>query len=189
MTPSSPHNMYYVAIVCPTAINEKVQQYKLWMQQQFDCKVALKSPAHITLIAPFYFETIKESELITALEGFEYNHPPFTIQLNDFANFGKRVIFIQVVENKELESLHDSINIYFHQLFPKIIKKEDRSFHPHVTIANRDVKPSAFVKACEYFSERKFEESFTSNTISLLKLSDGKWNVIAQKEWTISNQF
>lgn len=178
------HSMYYIAIVCPSAINEKVLEYKVWMQQQFGCKVALKSPAHITLVAPFYFGSANEKELITALDNFEYNYSPLEIQLNDFAHFGKRVIYIRVVENKELESLHNSINSYFHQLFPSIIKKDDRPFHPHVTIANRDIKPSAFVKAWEYFSNRKFEESFTSNTISLLKLSDGKWNSIAQKDWT-----
>lgn len=183
MKENLPHSMYFIAIVCPAAINEKVLPYKLWMQQQFDCKVALKSPAHITLIAPFYFETAKEPELITAFRNFEYKHLPFKIQLNDFAHFGKRVIFIHVVENKGLELLHSHINSYFHQLFPVIIKKDDRPFHPHVTIANRDVKPSAFVIAWEYFSKRKFEESFTSNTISLLKLSDGKWNSIAQKDW------
>lgn len=177
------HKMYFIAIVCPDAINEKVLQCKLWMQQQFGCKAALKSPAHITLVAPFYFDITREPELIIAIKNFEHNHLPLPVQLKDFAHFGKRVIFIQLNENKELGLLHLRINNYFNLLFPGAIKKESRPFHPHVTIANRDVKPSAFEKAWEYFSKRKFEESFTSNTISLLKLVDDKWNVIAQKYW------
>jgi 2'-5' RNA ligase len=187
MSSANVHSMYYIAIVCPEVINKKVLQYKLWMQQHFDCKVALKSPAHITLATPFYFETTKEPELIEAVRRFNYDHLPVVVQLNDFSHFGKRVIFIQVNTNKELEPLCQTINIYFHQLFPDLIKKEERPFHPHITIANRDVKPSAFIKAWEYFSKQKFEESFASNTISLLKLSDSKWNVIAQKDWTIDS--
>lgn len=188
MSTSSLYNMYYVAIVCPSAINEKILQYKLWMKQQFGCKAALKSPAHITLVAPFYFEASKDPELIITLKNFEYKQLPFPVQLNDFAHFGKRVIYIQVTENKKLELLHNSINIYFRLQFPGLIKNDDRPFHSHVTIANRDVKPSVFVKAWEYFSKRKFEEHFTSNTISLLKLGDEKWNVIAQKDWAVSGE-
>jgi 2'-5' RNA ligase len=60
------------------------------------------------------------------------------------------------------------------------IKKDDRPFHPHITIANRDMKPARFEKAWEHFSNKEFTESFDTNSIFLLKLNDGKWNVIGE---------
>lgn len=177
------HNMYYMAIVCPDAINEQVLQYKQWMQLHYDCKVALKSPAHITLVAPFYFAAEKEMELIHSLESFVCDILPVSIELNHFSHFGKRVIYINVVPGEALHRLSQSVNNYFRQLFPGVLKKDDRPFHPHITIANRDITPRVFTEAWEYFSRRKFEAAFTSDTISLLKLVDGKWIVIAKKEW------
>ena len=60
------------------------------------------------------------------------------------------------------------------------IKKDDRFFHPHITIANRDMKPAHFEKAWEHFSNKKFSETFDMNSISLLKLGQAKWNVIGK---------
>jgi hypothetical protein len=35
-----PHGMYYVAIVCPDNLNNKIKGFKLWMQEKLGCKVA-----------------------------------------------------------------------------------------------------------------------------------------------------
>lgn len=180
MSEKATHCMYYIAIVCPAAINEKVLQHKLWMQQHFGCNVALKSPAHITLVAPFYFEEAKETQLKEALQLFSFQESPVTIELNGFSHFGKRVIFIQVNNNPILEILGKQLNIHLHHLLPDTIKEESRPFNPHVTIANRDVKPSVFEKAWKYFSEKRFEEIFDTNTVSILKLTEGKWHVISE---------
>ena len=183
MNGHSLHNMYYVAIVCPDGINEKILTYKLWMQQHFCCIVALKSPAHITLIPPFYFDPSKEEALINTLTSFINHESTVNIYLNGFSHFGKSVIFVKVENNKVLEELYQSINLHFQNAMPGIIKKEERAFHPHVTIANRDVKPSAFLKAWEYFSKKQFETSFETNTISLLKLVEGKWKIVYKRVW------
>ena len=71
--------MYFVAIVCPEQINEKVLQFKNWMKTRFDCTVALKSPAHITLVAPFWLENEKEAELIVSLMAFRSTTGHFDI--------------------------------------------------------------------------------------------------------------
>lgn len=185
MSEKTAHHMYYIAIVCPAAINEKVLQYKLWMQQ-FGCRVALKSPAHITLVAPFYFEETKEIQLKETLRTFTFHKPSINIMLDGFSHFGKRVIFISVKKNPLLEELSNMLNRYYRQLFAGVMTEDKRPFNPHVTIANRDVKPSAFIKAWECFSAKRFDESFESSAISLLRLTDGKWEVITQKDWMIT---
>ena len=54
--------MYFVAIVLPSHLNEKLLAYKQLMLEKYNCKVALKSPAHITLVPPFWMEEEKEQQ-------------------------------------------------------------------------------------------------------------------------------
>jgi 2'-5' RNA ligase len=99
------HSMYYVAIVCPIDINKKVQQFKQWMKDNFGCVVAMKSPAHITLIPPFWFACDREIELMKALQFFNSNPIVQKIELDGFSHFRKKVLYIQVKENILLNEL------------------------------------------------------------------------------------
>jgi 2'-5' RNA ligase len=173
--------MYYVAIVCPREIDEKVYQFKEWMRKQFGCMVALKSPGHITLIPPFWMDEAREDELIKSLQQFNSDLKP-EIHLNGFSHFGDRVLFINVPDNIHLTSLKEQTEEHFLENFSGLIRKDERPFHPHITIANRDISPGTFVKAWAHFSKEIFENSFIANEISILKLISGKWNVIAEKK-------
>ena len=183
MSLSTTHSMYYVAIVCPAEVDEKVAHCKQWMKEQYSCAVALKSPAHITIIPPFWLENSREAELQKALESFISDMDETEIQLEGFSHFGKKALFIRVKENPALDEIKMQTEIHFIQSFGAIIKVDDRPFHPHITIATRDLKPSDFVKAWQHFSNKAFHSSFRTKTISLFKLDSGKWNVISEKSW------
>jgi len=90
---------------------------------------------------------------------------------------------VKVDRNPKLEEIKDQLAAHFMAVLPGVIKKEERPFHPHITIANRDMKPNDFLKAWEYFSQKQFKEGFTTNTISLFKLCPEKWIEIAQQSW------
>jgi 2'-5' RNA ligase len=177
------HSMYYVAIVCHAEVNEKVLQFKYWMKEQFGCVVALKSPAHITLIPPFWLEEKRETDLLQTLQLFSTSLDQFDIHLQGFSHFGNRVLFIPVKKNPALDEIKKQTEKHFISLLGDCIKTDDRPFHPHVTIANRDMKPSDFIRAWEHFSKKEFTETFRSGTISLLKLGPDRWNVIGRKDW------
>lgn len=183
MEQPAPHNMYFVAILCPHPINEKILLLKNWMKEQFGCLVALKSPAHITLVPPFWLGEPKELLLLQSLQSFESTMDGLEIELDDFSHFGKRVLFVAVKENPALNKLKDQVEEHFMKSFSTSIQKDDHPFHPHITIANRDLKPSAFEKAWPHFNTREFHEIFLSNSICLLKLRAGKWHVIGEKQW------
>ncbi len=184
MYPQRPesHKMYYAAIVCPPETDEKIFQLKEWMRKQFGCVVALKSPGHITLIPPFWMDEAREQELLQTLHSFKSDYLPLEISLNGFSHFNDRVLFVPVNENTKLNELRLQTEVYFQQSFSNEIRKDERPFHPHVTIANRDVSPSAFEKAWLYFSKEKFETTFEATNISVLKLKDSKWVVIAENK-------
>ena len=175
------HSMYFAAIVCPGRINEKILLFKNRMKAQFGYAVALKSPAHITLVPPFWLENERENELLLTLGAFSTDPGPFDIRLEGFDHFRKRVLFIAVMENPALNRLKELVETHFHSAFPGNINKDDRLFHPHVTIANRDMQLTHFEKAWEYFSKTDYAETFAAGAISLLKLVEGKWVVIGEK--------
>jgi 2'-5' RNA ligase len=58
-------------------------------------------------------------------------------------------------------------------------KKEQRAFHPHITIANRDLAKSDFRKAWEYFNGLEFQKQFTTSAISLLRHNNKEWEIAA----------
>ncbi len=175
--------MYFIAVLCPPELDKKVLQYKLWMKEQFGCTVAMKSPAHITLVPPFWLENESESKLLEHFHAFTSDMQEIQIQTNGYGHFSKRVLYLNVEKNPALEELKLQAEAHFITAFNKAIRKEDREFHPHVTIATRDMSPSAFYKAWEQLSVQNFTYSFLTKTIALLKLSLGKWNITAEINW------
>lgn len=180
---SDTHSIFYIAILCPEKINERVEMMKQWMKKEFGCIVAMKSPAHITIVPPFWMANEKQEELIKVFESFRSAIDEVEINLSGFGHFQKNVLFVNVKENSLLTELKTEAENYFSRHFEGEIKKEARAFHPHVTIATRDVKPSAFARAWDYFSKLELEESFTASAISLMKLESGKWNLLSKMDW------
>ena len=174
--------MYFVAIVCPPSLDKKIYSYKSWMKEQFGCVVAMKSPAHITLVPPFWLPGSEEEKLLEAQRSFTSTIGELTIRLTGFSHFRKRVLFVAVENSPELEQLKKEAEDHFVKLFPAK-KKDTRPFHPHITIANRDMKPSHFETAWEHFLKKEISEVFDAKTISLLKLCDGKWQIINENIW------
>src|SRR5688572_31541923 len=130
-------NMYFIAIVLPAELNQKVQKHKEYMFDRFGSKVGLKSPAHITLVPPFWMEAENEERLFNGLEKLSHFRP-FFLQTNDFSAFKPKTIFIALSPQEELERLKKNIDDHFKTNSRYKIKTDPRPFHPHITIATRD---------------------------------------------------
>lgn len=180
------HRMYYVALLCPAAIDQDVLRFKQSLREQFGCRAALKSPAHITLVAPFWFGEEREHELLEAVKAFHSDMPGIGIQLDGFSHFNRRVLFIAVKENAALTELQSQVQDHFTRFYPREIRTDNRAFHPHVTLATRDLYPAHWEKAWTQFEGKKYAENFTSRSLCLLKLKEGRWLPIAECDWTKS---
>ena len=183
MTESGIHNMYFVAIVCPPELDKKILKFKKWVKDRYGPVVALKSPAHITLIHSFWLDESREMNLQNTFERFKFEVGELEIQLDGFSFFCKRTLFIRVHKDPTLSKLKQLVGNHFATSFGDAIKIGDQPFQPHVTIANRDIKPGDFEKAWQHFEKIKFAEKFCCSAISLLKLVAGKWQVIGEKKW------
>jgi len=145
------------------------------MRNRYGAVVALRSPAHITLVPPFRFEAEAESQLIAALETLN-QRAVFNLVGAGFSSFPPRTLFAAIKESAALKLLQcDAVNAFGQ--FPQV-KKETRTFHPHITIANRDITPSQFNDAWERYRNRSFDASWEAMEVSLLRYGQKKWDVI-----------
>lgn len=170
-------SLYFVAVVLPKELNEKILRYKKWMQEKYGCKVGLKSPAHLTIVPPFWMNAEKETELKNDLTAIAFNVCSFTVFTNSFDVFKPRTLFIATKENKALNELKQITDSFFQSRKYKL-KKEDRPFHPHITVATRDVHKGAFADAWPQFQTKIFEEAFDAAGLSLLKHNGRVWDVV-----------
>jgi 2'-5' RNA ligase len=179
--------MYFIAVVAPADINDTVLKWKLLMKERFSCVVALRSPAHITLVPPFWMEDVKEDKLKNALDVFSRSQTPFAIAVKDFDVFKPRVIYVNVQPNNSLQSLRVRLEQFLlkQEYFP--VKKEERPFHPHISIATRDLHKKAFREAWEIFKQKKYETTWIATGVSLLKHNQKNWDVIYTSQ--LENKF
>jgi 2'-5' RNA ligase len=170
--------MYFVALVLPNELNNEILKWKHYMHERFQCKVGLKSPAHITLIPPFWLDEIKENNLLADINGIVEDYHPFTIETKSFSAFKPRTIFIDVEKNEPLVKLKQKVDLNFKNNELYAVKTDNRSFHPHITIATRDLFKKSFYEAWPVFEKERFERKWEATGISVLRHNKKNWDVI-----------
>jgi 2'-5' RNA ligase len=170
-------DMYFVALVLPEELDKKVLVWKQYMFQNFKCTVGLKSPAHITIIPPFWMNPEKEKDLINDIDSLSAHIKAFNLETNNFSAFKPRTIFIAINENNHLAELKRRATEFFKEKDYKI-KAESRPFHPHITIATRDLYKKQFHEAWNYFQNKEFVEAWQANGLSILHHNKKNWDVV-----------
>jgi 2'-5' RNA ligase len=167
---------YFIAIVLEGELFERAEALKQELFELHGLKGSLRSPAHITLHRPFEWKEEKEAQLIETFEDFK-SGKPFSIELNNFACFEPRVIYIDMKRSETLFELHNQLAIHARTRLGLLNEMEDmRGFHPHITIAFRDLKKPKFYELWSRFSTQKFEGSLEVKQFSLLKL-ESRWEI------------
>jgi 2'-5' RNA ligase len=169
-------NKYFIAIIPSQPLLSELEEIKFDISQRYNNKSALRSPAHITLHMPFELKAEKEDILLNTLSEFKF-HSSFSVELKDFSCFEPKVIFVDVVKNETLFELQKNL-VYHIKSHLNIFNQaeSERGFHPHVTIAFRDLKKEAFYMAYEEFKQKVFSAHFDCNSFWLLKHADRKWH-------------
>lgn len=169
-------NLYFLAIIPDHQVKEEVMDFKREVAEQFESKAALKSPPHITLHMPFKWRDDREEQLIETLSKFRFDAFPFSTELKNFSFFPPKVVFVDVVKSSPLNQLQKELSTYVRKelnLFNADYK--DRAFHPHMTIAFRDLKKSKFKEAEQLYSSKVYSAAFHVNDFCLLKHDGQQW--------------
>lgn len=173
---SAEKNRYFLAIIPPLPIREKVMEVKAYFRDHFNCKAPLRSPAHITLHMPFTFKEGKEAELVEKLKNMVDSQQTFDLTLNGFGAFAPRTIYVTVEDSAPLISFQKDLTQFAKRelgLFNTNYK--DQGYHPHITVAFRDLKKALFPQTWSEFKDQEFSATFEVSSFWLLKHDGKNW--------------
>jgi 2'-5' RNA ligase len=174
---------YFIALIPPEALCERIWILKLEFADKYGAKNALKLPAHITLQIPFRINDKEESGLLELLKDFASKQHTFGVVVSGFRKFSNRVIFADV-ETKQpvievFEKLQNKLSIHLN------LKDHEKAteIHPHFTLASRDLDHRNFQLAWADFKDREFLVSFQATSIFLLKHNGKNWDILKEFEF------
>lgn len=173
-------NLYFIAIVPPRELRQRIYELKEEMRARFRAGHALKSPAHITLQKPFKRCSEEEDTMADALGKFAGSERPFNVVLDGFGCFAPRVIFVKMTDTDHVESLHARLR---EMLLTKLHFSRDeimKDVQPHITIATRDLTPETFRDAWSEKKDEVFRGSFTVSSICLMKHNGKNWDLLEE---------
>lgn len=170
------NTLYFAAVIPPEPVYSLTQDLRLYCADKFDARHALKSPPHITLLSPFRCEPERVTEASEVLKSVCRETPPFSVRLHDFGHFNRRVLYIGTDTNTALMSFQEKLEAaarnreeLFHYNY------HPRPFHPHLTLAFKDLSEAMFEKAWEEFRDKPFEAEFTADRLIILKHTGERW--------------
>ena len=173
------NSLYFIALIPPDPLKRQVHDIKLEMKQRYNSSHALNAPPHITLLSPFRMSDEHQNELDDLLQKLAHEYSPFEVHLKGYSSFPPRVLFIDIESQPKLMELQSNIE-QTARAHPEIFSYNysDRPYHPHMTIAFKDLSPSQFHKAWEHYQDKDFEARFTTDQLCLLRHDGKNWEVI-----------
>ncbi|WP_051286404.1 2'-5' RNA ligase family protein [Salinimicrobium terrae] len=176
--------LYFVALVPPPAVKEEVLEMKKEIKNRFGAAHALKLPAHITLIPPFWLE--QEQSFIDALGLTIQKIKSFSVELKDFGHFGQRVIFLNVEDHEPIRELHQILLKSMAEFLPG---NKTSKIHPHITIATRDLTREKFSLVWEEFKNRPYQAQFKCTALTLFKHNGKTWDILEDYSFSGKEDF
>jgi 2'-5' RNA ligase len=171
------NSLYFIAITPDDKVSKEVIGIKNHMAVKYSSKAALTSPPHITLYPPFKWEEQNENSIIESLNDFVQKKNSFSIALNGFGCFKPRVIFINPEVSEKLNELQKDLLQHLKTTINLHDQQNERPYHPHMTIATRDLQKKYFYEAWEEFNNKNFSAEFNVRSIILLKHNGKSWNI------------
>lgn len=167
-----------MALVPPENIKREIQRFKNHFSEVYNSTHAQNAPPHITLLSPFRLPRQREKEATEILKEVGKKTAPMKIYLKDFGVFSPRVIFVQVAPSPLLTDLAQRLEHTARthvSLFGYNYK--ERPFHPHITLAFKDLTISNFKKGWEAFKNKEYRADFIAEKMYLLKHNGKVWNI------------
>lgn len=176
-------SLYFIALVPNEEINKKVKGMKEEMAEKFEASHALKLPAHITLQPPFKLNEKEEDLLLKELNRVSGNFSPFELELSGFGSFSSRVIFVKIKDPQPVQNIYNELQKELRMFLPGE-SPVTGDFHPHITIATKDLDQAIYPNAWKEFRQREFSAKFPVNKLFLFRHEGKGWRII--KEFNFS---
>lgn len=165
-----------IAILPPKAISDLVKEEQQLIAERWGPQHAMRTPPHLTIIPPLAvnpasFNTIKQIAIDIAS-----SNQPFELQLKGYGAFRPRVIFINPIITGELQSLYRHWRDALEAALPALLDRyPDRPYHPHLTLAHRDVYADQFTSMWRHYQGKWFDAIFEVNSFWILHHGRSGW--------------
>ncbi len=153
---------YFVGVTLPPELKNTVDGARMWMRERWGNRSGMRTEAHITLVPPFYSEK-PLSEIRRILS--DITVPEVRVHVSGWGAFGERTIFAHVERSRSLEALQTEVSLRLRSA--GITLKNEKKFTPHITVANRDIRPECFVPSMEYLSSVDLDYAFTPDSFMI----------------------
>ena len=174
------HPLFFIALLPPEDLQREITAFKNHIADTWGVRHALKSPPHITLQPPFVWPENELASLKKCLVDFAAHQTPFSIDIQNFGAFPPRVIFVKPLKNRFLGQIFQNLSTVLKRDLSFDDPRNRRPFYPHITIAHRDLAERDFPEVWAFFQEKVFERKFETDTLTLLRNVQGKWEIEAQ---------
>jgi 2'-5' RNA ligase len=169
-------NLKLIAIIPPEPVFSQVREEQKNIAATWGPKHALRTPPHITLVPPMLLTASEVGWIYGIAYAIAGNQTPFPLQLKDYSSFKPRVIFISPVVNEPLLNLHEIWHEAITTRMPHVLAKyPEKPYHPHLTLAHKDVTHPQFDSLWKYFSTKSFEAHFEVDRFCILTHTDDGW--------------
>jgi len=169
--------LFFIAVLPPEDLQREVTAFKQHIADTWGARHALKSPPHLTLQPPFAWPEKDLGSLKKCLVEFASRESLFEVSLQGFGAFPPRVVFIKPLKNRFLEQIFQNLIHSLERDLGFSDPRNRRPFHPHMTIAHRDLDERDFPDVWAFFREKKFERKFEATALTLLRNVQGKWAI------------
>lgn len=176
---NSKNYLYFIALVPEDPVQAEILSFKEYARDHFKSSRSLNSPAHITVIPPFSMVLNDEKKLFSDLEISLSNVMGFYIELDGFGHFGTKVIFVNVLTNDYLKKLHLKLSASMLS-YLSADQNPNKPFHPHITVAFKDLEREMYDQAWNYYSNKKYQRVTKINSVSLLRFENRRWLIVKQ---------
>jgi len=171
--------LYFVALIPQGEVKVQINHVKHQTGGRFGCRQALKSPPHITIIPPFRLQPERVEEMLEAVRGNFEAPVNLSVSFNGLGAFENRTIYLDIVADSGINSydlVAKNLVATKPDLFPNV--RFHDTFHPHITLANRDIPPGDFLEMMDYLKKKTLPESCNELSLEILHLDRGKWMIL-----------
>lgn len=183
-----PRQTHFIGVLLPEDLEATLENCRRYMNTAYGCKSGYGTPVHITLVPPFCLqEDFSTEDLKNGIEEYVLNRQlSFTARIENFNSFGDRTIFANVIQDENWTKLRDEILKGILTACPGCTRKDKRAFHPHATVANRDIPEGVIIKALESMNELNLVKDFLVDNITIFERKGGRWNAAVVLELPVS---
>lgn len=165
-----------IAIVPPEPVFTEIRKEQEFIAKTWGPKHALRTPPHITIIPPIALTSGQTGWLSGMAYALAGHAVPFTFKLYDFDFFRPKVVYVRPVVSPELQELHDLWHQALLARMPHILDQyPDRPYHPHLTLAHKDVPGAQFEAMRKYYTAKTYRAEFLVDHFCILSHQGEGW--------------